>query len=133
MPELLREIGNDDLEYISVRNNAIWAVGEIAVRWQKIRDYMPDILPSCIPLIGRSTHIQENAINTIGRLGLTSHQFLAQYLPLIGYAWLHQSKSIKETEEKDTAFQGFCKAVDAYPQGLSQEVNNINKRKRQPN
>ncbi|RCH86017.1 hypothetical protein CU097_003083 [Rhizopus azygosporus] len=122
MPELLREIGNDDLEYMSVRNNAIWAVGEIAVRWQKIRDYMPDILPSCIPLIGRSTHIQENVINTIGRLGLTSHQFLAQYLPLIGYAWLRQSKSIKETEEKDTAFQGFCKAVDAYPQGLSQEA-----------
>ncbi|KAG1235706.1 hypothetical protein G6F68_018901 [Rhizopus microsporus] len=122
MPELLGQLSNDDPEYMFVRNNAIWALGEIAIRWSKIQRCVPTILPILVPLIYHADHLLENTINTIGRIGLSAPESLARYLPNIGQDWLYRSRKMRENDEKDTAFQGLCRAVQLYPEGLNEMV-----------
>ncbi|KAG1051021.1 hypothetical protein G6F43_006751 [Rhizopus delemar] len=122
MPELLGQLSNDDPEYMFVRNNAIWALGEIAMRWPKIQRCAPTILPILVPLIYHADHLLENTINTIGRIGLAAPESLARCLPNIGQDWLYRSRKMRENDEKDTAFQGLCRAVQSYPEGLNEMV-----------
>ncbi|RCI00866.1 Transportin-1, partial [Rhizopus stolonifer] len=111
MPELIRQLKNDDMSYKSVRNNAIWAIGEIAIRWRKenMEKYVESILQTLIPLIHSQTYteLHENAVNTIGRLGIHNAEMIASALPLFARNWLYLSRNIRENEEKDSAFQGF--------------------------
>lgn len=128
MPELIRQLENDDPAFKSVRNNAIWAIGEISMRWpkEKMEEYVEEILRSLIPLIhpqSQSIELQENAVNTIGRLGIHTPNMAAHFLPQFNRAWLYRSRAMRENEEKDSAFQGFCKMVRLYPHALNEVVN----------
>ncbi|KAF1807660.1 armadillo-type protein [Mucor lusitanicus] len=125
MPELVRQLENDDPAFKSVRKNAIWAVGEIAIRWQRehMEKYVEPVLQALIPLIHPQSQIldlQENAINTIGRLGIQSAEKVAHFLPQFCRAWLYRSRGMRESDEKDSAFQGFCKTVCLFPQALNE-------------
>ncbi|KAI7892273.1 armadillo-type protein [Mucor mucedo] len=125
MPELIRQLENDDPAYKSVRNNAIWAIGEISIRWpkEKMEVYVEQILSSLIPLIhpqSQSIELQENAVNTIGRLGINTPEIAAHFLPHFNRAWLYRSRVMRENDEKDSAFQGFCKIVRLYPHALNE-------------
>lgn len=127
IPELIRQLENDDPAYKSVRNNAIWALGEISMRWsrEKMLNYVEPILRSLIPLIlpqSQSIELQENAINTIGRLGINTPDIGAHFLPQFCRAWLYRSRGMRENEEKDSAFQGFCKMVRLHPHALNEVV-----------
>lgn len=130
MPELIRQMENDDMSYKSVRNNAIWAVGEIAIRWtpQEMEKYVEPILRCLVPLIHYShqspyiIELQENAANTIGRLGVNNPQIVAYFLPQFAGLWLFKAKSMSENEEKDSAFQGFCNALQYCPNALNEKV-----------
>ncbi len=128
IPELIRQLENDDPAYKSVRNNAIWALGEVSIRWprEKMFVYVEPILRSLIPLIhpqSQSIELQENAINTIGRLGINAPDIGAHFLPHFCKAWLYRSRGMRENEEKDSAFQGFCKMVRLFPHALNEVVS----------
>ena len=60
--------------YVSVCNNAIWAIGEIAIQiGSEIQPFVSIILESLIVIINRNTTpktLLENTAITIGRLGL---------------------------------------------------------------
>ncbi|KAI7903492.1 armadillo-type protein [Cokeromyces recurvatus] len=125
MPELIRQIKNNDSTFKSARNNAIWAIGEIALRWDKkvMKDYVEPILKSIVPLMNPPLdliELHENAMNTIGRLGVQNAEVMMGFLSQFGLQWLYRSRSIPENEEKDSAFQGFCKMIRLYPQVLNQ-------------
>lgn len=128
MPELIRHLTNDDPAFKSVRNNAIWAVGEISMRWKKERMecYVEPIIRSLVPLIYpqfQSVELQENAVNTIGRLGIHNSEITALFLPQFCRAWLYRAGGMRENEEKDSAFQGFCKTVCLHPHALNEVVS----------
>ncbi|GAA5796715.1 hypothetical protein HPULCUR_002090 [Helicostylum pulchrum] len=125
MPELIRQLENDDPAFRSARNNAIWAVGEISMRWskEKMDVHVQQILQSLIPLIhpqSLSVELQENAITTIGRLGIHSAETAAYFLPQFNRAWLFRSRSMRENDEKDSAFVGFCNMVVLFPHALNE-------------
>ncbi|KAG2233484.1 hypothetical protein INT48_003190 [Thamnidium elegans] len=125
MPELIRQLENDDPAFKSARNNAIWAVGEISIRWskEKMDIHIQHILQSLIPLIhphSLSIELQENAITTIGRLGIHSAETAAHFLPQFNQAWLFRSRSMRENDEKDSAFVGFCNMVILFPHALNE-------------
>jgi len=127
MPELIRQLENDDPAFKSVRNNAIWAVGEISIRWERenMEKYVEPVLQALIPLIhpqSQTVDLQENAVNTIGRLGINNTEQVAHFLPQFCRAWLYRSKGMRENDEKDSAFQGFCKMVCLFPQALNEVV-----------
>jgi hypothetical protein len=133
MPELIRQISNDDPAFKSVRNNAIWAVGEISIRWTKerMRSYVEPIMRELLPLIyPQSSYIdlQENTVNTIGRLGILNPDITALALPQFGHAWLYRARGVRENDEKDSAFQGFCKTVGLCPYALNEMVSSKTER-----
>lgn len=130
MPELIRQLENDDPAFRSARNNAIWAVGEISIRWskEKMDVHVQQILQSLIPLIhpqSLSIELQENAITTIGRLGIHSAEIVAYFLPQFNRAWLFRSRSMRENDEKDSAFVGFCNMVVLFPNALNEVVKSV--------
>lgn len=125
IPELLRQLENTDPAFKSARNNAIWAIGEISMRTAKLEPHIDHILHTLIPLIHpqyQSVEWQENAVNTIGRLGIQTPERVARYLPQFCRAWLYRSRSMRENDEKDSAFQGFCQVVKLHPQALNEVV-----------
>ena len=130
MPEIIRQLKNEDPAYKSVRNNATWALGEISIRWskEKLAPYVNPILKLLVPLIhphSLSLELQENAVNTIGRLGIHVAEIAAHSLPKFSRMWLHRARFVRENEEKDTAFQGFCKMTRLYPHALNEAVNRV--------
>lgn len=127
MPELLRQLSNDDPAFKSVRKNAIWAVGEISIRWnqENMEKYIEPVLQALIPLIhpqSQTVDLQENAVNTIGRLGIHNAERVAHLLPQFCRAWLYRARGMHENDEKDSAFQGFCRTVRIFPQALNEVV-----------
>uniref|UniRef100_A0A915KY87 Transportin-1 n=1 Tax=Romanomermis culicivorax TaxID=13658 RepID=A0A915KY87_ROMCU len=71
--------------YISVCNNAIWAIGEIAIHLgHDMAQYIPMYIASLIVIINRDKTpktLLENTAITIGRLGLFCHNEVAPLLP----------------------------------------------------
>ncbi|KAI8988345.1 armadillo-type protein [Mycotypha africana] len=193
MAELIRQIkeNDDNAAFKSVRNNAIWAIGEISLRWTKeaMEPYLDPLLQQLIPILqsiippshvfsasqpppsptptvsqqlqqlqqqqqqqqeqrreqqdhqlnsilsqasylGSMIELQVNTVITIGRLGIHHSDRVAHYLSLetavtshhrqqqqqqqpfsLCRAWLYRSRGLREDDEKDTSFQGFCNVV----------------------
>ncbi|CEP10171.1 hypothetical protein [Parasitella parasitica] len=125
MPELIRQLHNDDPAFKSARNNAIWAVGEVSIRWSRehMEKYIDPVLRALVPLIhpqSQTVDLQENAVNTLGRLGIHNAELVAHVLPQFHRAWLYRARGMRENDEKDSAFQGFCKMVCLFPQALNE-------------
>lgn len=128
--ELIQILRNEDyLMSISVYNNALWAVGEIAMRWGSgTQPYVPGLIDVFLPLLihpQAPASIHENAMIAVGRLGLACPQFVAPYLRSFVKPWLEKSLSVREGEEKDSAFLGLCVVIKFNAQG-AQEVNYCN-------
>lgn len=113
------------VDCISVCNNAAWATGEIAL--QSVGDnnvlepFIGDLMNRLLPILLNAKSAKslcENAAVTIGRLGLVAPGMLAPQLPTFAQAWCTALWEIKDNEEKDSAFRGFCMMVGANPAGL---------------
>jgi transportin-1 len=121
--EMMQVLRNNQ-EYImsaSVYNNALWAIGEIVIRWKlEAQHYAVDLLNVILPLL---THLQappsirENAVITLGRLGLACPESVAPFLRFFVRPWLDESLSVREGDEKDSAFRGLCAIIKLNPQG----------------
>lgn len=68
------------------------------------------------PKAPRSLH--ENAAVSIGRIGLMHSRHVAPHLPEFAQAWCQALYEIRDNEEKDSAFRGFCTLVRENPAGI---------------
>ncbi|TNN80586.1 Transportin-2 [Liparis tanakae] len=80
-------------EFISVCNNATWAIGEVSMQM---------------------------AI-TIGRLGYVCPQEVAPQLQQFIRPWCTSLRNIRDNEEKDSAFRGICVMIGVNPAGVVQD------------
>lgn len=111
-----------DPEYISVCNNASWALGEIAVKvGAEMNPFVEVILQQLIPIInkhqemGLNKSLVENTAITIGRLGLVAPHLAAPHLQTFIMAWCISLRSIRDDIEKEHAFQGLCNMIKLNP------------------
>ena len=69
------------------------------------------------PKAPRSLH--ENAAVSIGRIGLMHPSLVAPLLPEFALSWCQALYEIRDNEEKDSAFRGFCTLVQTNPAGIA--------------
>ncbi|KAF8947109.1 hypothetical protein BGZ47_010249 [Haplosporangium gracile] len=121
MNELINQI-QPNTEYVSVCNNAAWAAGEIALQYREgMAVWVQPLLERLIPLLTSETTprtLLDNSAITIGRLGLVCPQLVGPHLEVFAEAWCHTCRTIRDNEEKDTAFRGLCEMIQVNPQGL---------------
>ncbi|WVR08285.1 hypothetical protein IAU60_005332 [Kwoniella sp. DSM 27419] len=110
---------------ISVCNNAAWAVGEIALQYNgdsaALEPFVPALIQRLVPILLNSKSpksLTENAAVTIGRLGLVCPALVAPDLGNFAQAWCTALWEIKDNDEKDSAFRGFCMMISANPEGI---------------
>uniref|UniRef100_A0A4W3HNA5 Transportin 2 n=1 Tax=Callorhinchus milii TaxID=7868 RepID=A0A4W3HNA5_CALMI len=88
-------------EFISVCNNATWAIGEICIPVAQWLEHTPPI--------------------TIGRLGYVCPQEVAPMLQQFIRPWCTSLRNIRDNEEKDSAFRGICMMIGVNPGGVVQD------------
>ncbi|KAF7293413.1 Importin beta-2 subunit [Mycena indigotica] len=116
-------------DFISASNNAAWSVGEVSLRYGRddpeFKQWVNPLIVRLIPILlhpkgPRSLH--ENAAVSIGRIGLTHPDLVTPHLPEFAQAWCQALYKIRDNEEKDSAFRGFCTLVQYNPRGPSPRV-----------
>eukprot|EP00057_Strongylocentrotus_purpuratus_P027566 XP_011682040.1 PREDICTED: transportin-1 [Strongylocentrotus purpuratus] len=102
-------------EFISVCNNATWAIGEISIQMGKSGKI--GLVICTLPVMSSSNH---NVAITIGRLGLVCPAAVAPMLPQFIRQWCTSLRNIRDNEEKDSAFRGICAMIAINPSGVVQ-------------
>jgi len=130
MNELILQLDPEPkVEFISACNNAAWSVGEVALRYGRddpeFQQWVGPLIARLIPILlhpkaPRSLH--ENAAVSIGRIGLMHPTLVAQHLPEFAQAWCQALYEIRDNEEKDSAFRGFCTLVQTNPAGIAKSI-----------
>ncbi|XP_060536964.1 transportin-1 [Cylas formicarius] len=109
-------------EYISVCNNATWAIGEISIKLgAETRPFIPLVLNQLIDIINRPDTpktLLENTAITIGRLGYVCPHDVAPMLQQFVRQWCISLRNIRDNEEKDSAFRGMCQMIQVNPAGV---------------
>ncbi|XP_021370762.1 transportin-1-like isoform X2 [Mizuhopecten yessoensis] len=113
-------------EFISVCNNATWAIGEISIKMiaTEMTPYVTLVLAPLIDIINRPNTpktLLENTAITIGRLGLVCPQEVAPSLQQFIRQWCTSLRNIRDNEEKDSAFRGVCHMINVNPGGVVQD------------
>merc|ERR1719376_1008721 len=112
-------------EFISVCNNATWAIGEISIKMgADMQPFIGMVLTQLIDIINRSNTpktLLENTAITIGRLGLVCPQDVAPLLQQFIRQWCTSLRNIRDNEEKDSAFRGVCLMIGVNPSGVVQD------------
>lgn len=88
----------------------------------EFRQWVNPLIARLIPILlhpkaPRSLH--ENAAVSIGRIGLMHPALVAPHLPEFAQAWCQALYEIRDNEEKDSAFRGFCTLVQTNPAGIA--------------
>lgn len=126
MPSVIEQIVVEPSpECVSVCNNAAWSVGEIALQYQgdasPLEPFIPNLISRLVPILLNTKSpksLTENAAVTIGRLGLVAPTLVAPHLGDFAQAWCTALWEIKDNEEKDSAFKGFCMMISVNPSGI---------------
>lgn len=109
-------------EYISVCNNATWAIGEISIKLgADTRPFIPLVLNQLIDIINKPDTpktLLENTAITIGRLGYVCPHDVAPMLQEFVRQWCISLRNIRDNEEKDSAFRGMCQMIQVNPVGV---------------
>ncbi|XP_044047247.1 transportin-2 isoform X1 [Siniperca chuatsi] len=112
-------------EFISVCNNATWAIGEICMQMGvEMQPYIAMVLNQLVEIINRPNTpktLLENTAITIGRLGYVCPQEVAAMLPQFIRPWCTSLRNIRDNEEKDSAFRGICMMIGVNPGGVVQD------------
>ena len=113
----------------SVCNNAAWAAGEIAIQLgPQFRPFVIPLLQSLTQVMNRENTpgpVLENSAIAIGRLGLVCPDEVAPNLPAFASAFIRALKEVRDNDEKDSAFRGFCTMIGKNPSGLSTDLTNF--------
>jgi transportin-1 len=125
MPELITQIQPEPkFEFISACNNATWSVGEVALHFgneSEFQQWIPALVNQLIPILlnpKTPKSLSENAAVTIGRVSLVQPHAVAPHLDHFAQQWCQALWEIKDNEEKDSAFRGFCALIEANPGGI---------------
>jgi transportin-1 len=126
IPAVIEQIIDDPApDCISVCNNAAWAIGEIALQYNAdaspLEPFVPSLIQRLVPLLlnpKSPKSLSENAAVTIGRLGLVCSTQVAPLLGTFAQAWCTALWEIKDNDEKDSAFRGFCMLISKNPAGI---------------
>ena len=126
MPSVIEQIVVEPTpDCISVCNNAAWATGEIALQYNgessPLEPFVPLLIQRLIPILTNPKSpksLSENAAVTLGRLGLIAPAIVAPELATFAQAWCKALWEIKDNEEKDSAFRGFCMMISLNPSGI---------------
>ncbi|XP_022915663.2 transportin-1 [Onthophagus taurus] len=126
IPQFLPILGqNLNPQYISVCNNATWAIGEISIKLgADTRPYIVIVLNQLIDIINRPNTpktLLENTAITIGRLGYVCPHDVAPVLHQFVRQWCTSLRNIRDNEEKDSAFRGMCHMISVNPAGVVQD------------
>uniref|UniRef100_A0A1B6EQY0 Importin N-terminal domain-containing protein n=1 Tax=Cuerna arida TaxID=1464854 RepID=A0A1B6EQY0_9HEMI len=112
-------------EFISVCNNATWAIGEISIKLgEEMRPYIGMVLAQLTVIINKPNTpktLLENTAITIGRLGFVCPHDVAPMLQQFVRQWCMSLRNIRDNEEKDSAFRGMCQMITVNPAGIVQE------------
>mmetsp|Transcript_67270 Transcript_67270/g.154555 ORF Transcript_67270/g.154555 Transcript_67270/m.154555 type:complete len:888 (+) Transcript_67270:81-2744(+) len=112
---------NIDPDYVSVCNNATWAMGLLAMRFgPEIESAVPELITALINLMGRpklNPALLQNTAITIGRFGLMCPDTVAAALPQFVAPWCTVLAKMKDDTEKEHAFRGMAKMALVNPQG----------------
>uniref|UniRef100_A0A1I7VX50 Transportin-1 n=1 Tax=Loa loa TaxID=7209 RepID=A0A1I7VX50_LOALO len=116
---------NLDPDSISVCNNSIWAIGEIAMKMgDGMRPHVLGLLPALIIVMNREKGpktLLENTAITLGRLGISCASEVAPFLPQFIRPWCLALRNIRDNEEKESAFRGLCNMINLNPAGVLAE------------
>jgi hypothetical protein len=123
--EFMQVLGrNLNTACISVCNNSTWAIGELSLQLGKeMQPHLQLVLSQLIENINRPNTpktLLENTAITIGRLGLVCPVEVAPFLPQFLPMWCQTLRTIRDNEEKDSAFRGICAMISVNPQGVLQ-------------
>ncbi|KAK4684342.1 transportin-1, partial [Tremellales sp. Uapishka_1] len=126
MPSVIEQIVVEpQQDCVSVCNNAAWAVGEMALQYvpdpAPLEPFVSALIQRLVPILinpKSPKSLSENAAVTIGRLGLVCPNLVAPDLPTFAQAWCSALWEIKDNEEKDSAFRGFCMMIRVNPAGI---------------
>lgn len=125
LAEFMRVVStNLNPSFISVCNNATWAIGELCVQLvSDMKPYSQLVLGQLIENINRPgtpKTLLENTAITIGRLGMVCPEEVAPFLPQFICMWCNTLRNIRDNEEKDSAFRGVCAMISVNPSGVLQ-------------
>ena len=130
------EINNRSYSTFPVYNNAIWALGEIAMRlpYEEMKHYLANLVNLLIPVLNGSDIQQtvlENAAICLGRMGLNGGaEVISPRLPEFIVQWCAQMLYLVDNSEKETGFQGMLNIIHGNPDqgfgGLSNQQGKKN-------
>jgi transportin-1 len=113
----------------SVCNNAAWAAGEIAIQLQgQFRPFASPLLERLIQVMNAPSTpgpVLENSAICIGRVGLVCADDVAPQLPAFAASFIRALKDVRDNDEKDSAFRGFCTLIGNNPSGLAGDLTNF--------
>ncbi|KRX99924.1 Transportin-2 [Trichinella pseudospiralis] len=113
---------NLEPQQVSVCNNAIWALGELAMKMGS--SLLPHARTLCRPLVAilnrphTSKTLLENAAITVGRFGVYCSTEVAPQLPDILLPWCLSMRNLRDNDEKESAFCGLCRMVIVNPEAV---------------
>lgn len=128
MPVLLKQVDMDSIldEEVDggfgVINNACWSAGEIAMQHGKdMAPWVPELLQRFVEIMTNPRvpkGLSENAAIALGRLGKENASQLGPSLSTFADEFLSAMADVDPSEEKATAFRGFCMIVSQNPQAM---------------
>ena len=128
MNTLIPQISADNASP-SVCNNAAWAAGEIAIQLgPQFRPFVQHLLPRLVEVMNANNTpgpVLENSAIAIGRSGLVCPDDVAPQLSVFATAFIRALKDVRDNEEKDSAFRGFCTLIGKNPSGLSMDLTSF--------
>lgn len=129
MISIYQEIGKLNDYSIASCNNAIWALGEIAIRADNnlIDQYLANFLRILEPLIhdfNADITLLENTAVTIGRFGIYYPEqtfYMAQEVLIM---WCELISGLEDNEEKASAVSGMCNIIMKHPEIIN-DLGNV--------
>lgn len=115
------EVNNRTYSSFPVCNNAIWALGEMAIRlpYEKMKPYIGNLVNIIIPVLhsmDTQQTVLDNAAICLGRMGVTGGaEVIGPRLYEFIIPWCAQMLYLIENEEKESGFQGMLNIINANP------------------
>ncbi|CAN3373755.1 hypothetical protein DIURU_005785 [Diutina rugosa] len=114
-----KEVHNRNWETSAVHSNAVWSLGEMALRLPtELAPYLANLLDLLIPVleaVDLSSTVLENYAICLGRLGVHYADAVALRLAEFIVAWCTHMMYVIENEEKESAFAGMVNIIHKNP------------------